>query len=91
MTDVHLRLGPSEVTTFDPRAFYAIDGPNSQCIKSDFYDLLYPQQGLVTTRDRHIHAARRKDWAKGFSNSGKAYYLFDIAQSLILSAYLRSR
>lgn len=48
----------------------ATDGPRSQCIKSEFYDLLqsinYPS--LVNTRVGYIHAARRREWRPGFSN-----------------------
>lgn len=48
----------------------AIDGPRSQCIKSEFYDLLESTNyhALVNTRDGDMHAARRRDWRPGFSN-----------------------
>lgn len=47
----------------------AIDGPRSQCIKSEFYDLLQSTNyhALVNTRDGDVHAARRRDWRPGFS------------------------
>ncbi|CAJ2505021.1 Uu.00g124150.m01.CDS01 [Anthostomella pinea] len=47
-----VRTGPSEITVFRPEVFMAIDGPRSKCVKADWYDLLHPDQALVTARNK---------------------------------------
>ncbi|GKT57817.1 cytochrome P450 [Colletotrichum tofieldiae] len=47
--------------------FMAVDGPRSECIKAEWYDILHPDRALVTTRIKPIHAARRREWNRGFS------------------------
>lgn len=68
--------GPAEVTVFTPDAYIVTDGPHSQCIKSEFYDLLqgigYPS--LVNTRDRGTHTIRRREWRPGFSSQSLQSY-----------------
>jgi hypothetical protein len=49
----------------------AIDGPRSTCIKSDWYDIIYPTLALATTRDKSVHGARRRQWNRGFSKTGE--------------------
>ncbi|KAH9987073.1 cytochrome P450 [Xylariaceae sp. FL0662B] len=44
-------------------------GRQSECIKSEFYDLLWPERALFAARNKAIHARRRKDWQYGFSPS----------------------
>ena len=63
--------GPSEITVFHPDVFKVIDGPRTECIKSEWYDLLHPNLSLVTVRDRQAHAARRRQWKYGFSVKGE--------------------
>lgn len=65
-----VRTGPSEITVFHPDVYLATDGPDTECIKSEWYDLLHPDRALLTTRDRIIHDARRRDWKQGFINRG---------------------
>ncbi|KAF9876190.1 cytochrome p450 [Colletotrichum karsti] len=62
-----VRTGPSEITVFHPGVFMAVDGPRSECIKAEWYDILHPDRALVTTRVKPIHAARRREWNRGFS------------------------
>ncbi|KAH7326308.1 cytochrome P450 [Stachybotrys elegans] len=62
-----VRTGPSEITIFDPNFFNAVDGPRTECTKSEWYDILWPESSLLTTRDRGLHDARRRDWKVGFS------------------------
>ncbi|ORY18574.1 cytochrome P450 [Clohesyomyces aquaticus] len=45
----------------------AIDGPQTTCVKSDFYDLLHPSVALVTAREKEIHAVRRREWNRAFA------------------------
>ncbi|KAE8151233.1 cytochrome P450 [Aspergillus avenaceus] len=62
-----VRTGPSEVTVFHPDVFMSVDGPNTQCIKSEWYDLLHPEKALVTARTKDAHAPRRRQWNRGFT------------------------
>lgn len=69
---MHTRLtsgiGPSEITVFHPEVFWAIDGPKTECIKSDWYDILHPNRALVTARVKSSHQTRRRQWNRGFSS-----------------------
>lgn len=62
--------GPSEITVFHPDVFGAIDGPKTECIKSEWYDILHPNLSLVTSRDKFSHQTRRRQWNRGFSTKG---------------------
>ncbi|KAK4185891.1 cytochrome P450 [Podospora australis] len=62
-----VRTGPQEITVFHPDVFLATDGPKTECGKSDWYDLLFPESSLLTTRNRAVHDERRKDWKTCFS------------------------
>ncbi|KAL4748735.1 hypothetical protein BDW72DRAFT_214564 [Aspergillus terricola var. indicus] len=64
-----VRTGPSEITVFHPHIFRAIDGPRSNCIKAEWYDLLHPfTKSLVTTRSKESHGSRRRLWKQGFTS-----------------------
>ncbi|KAI8633819.1 cytochrome P450 [Xylariaceae sp. FL1651] len=67
-----VRTGPAEITVFHPDVFIAIDGPRSECIKAEWYDVLHPNLALVTARDRAVHAARRREWNRGFTSQARA-------------------
>lgn len=54
-----------------PDVHQIIDGPGSQCIKADWYDITHPQVSLVTARDPKLHEHRRRLWDKGFSTKGE--------------------
>ncbi|KAB8269091.1 benzoate 4-monooxygenase cytochrome P450 [Aspergillus minisclerotigenes] len=69
-----VRTGPSEITVYHPDVFMAIDGPQSNCIKAEWYDLLYPKLALVNARDKNTHAARRRQWNRGFSPESLRQY-----------------
>ncbi|KAL7944152.1 cytochrome P450 [Trichoderma barbatum] len=62
-----VRTGPAEITVFHPDVFMAVDGPRSECIKAEWYDILHPGQALVTARNKSVHAARRREWNSGFT------------------------
>ncbi|KXX73522.1 Tryprostatin B 6-hydroxylase [Madurella mycetomatis] len=62
-----VRTGPAEVTVFVPEAVQAVSGRQSDCIKAEFYDLLWPERALFAARDKSVHASRRRDWQLGFS------------------------
>ncbi|CEL09984.1 hypothetical protein ASPCAL13111 [Aspergillus calidoustus] len=69
-----VRTGPSEVTVFHPDVFMAIDGPSSKCSKAEWYDLLHPNTGLVTTREKDLHKDRRRRWNRGFTPKALVQY-----------------
>ncbi|KAJ5090124.1 hypothetical protein N7532_008808 [Penicillium argentinense] len=69
-----IRTGPSEVTVYHPDVFMAIDGPQGNCVKSDWYDLLHPKQSLVTARKKEVHAGRRRQWNRGFTSQALDQY-----------------
>lgn len=62
----------------------AIDGPRSECIKGEMYDLLESvgSKSLVTMRDKHVHAARRRDWSAGFTSKALQLHLSKIIPHL---------
>ena len=63
-------LGPSEITVFDPEVFQAIGGPGTTCIKSAWYDMLWPLIALNSIRERHGYALRRKLWDEALKPIG---------------------
>lgn len=65
-----LPSGPSEVTIYHPDVYTAVDGPQGNCVKSEWYDLLNPKQSLVTARVKEVHGSRRRQWNRGFSSQG---------------------
>ncbi|KAI1819124.1 cytochrome P450 [Xylaria intraflava] len=69
-----IRTGPSEITIFHPDVFQATDGPKTECVKSEWYDLLWPESSLLTTRDRTVHDERRRDWKSCFSPQALAFH-----------------
>ncbi|KAJ1327028.1 cytochrome P450 family 628 [Microdochium nivale] len=62
-----VRLGPSELSTIDPRALQALHSSNSPCSKGPWYSIEHPTRALQMTRDKEEHARRRKAWDLGFS------------------------
>ncbi|RAL06171.1 cytochrome P450 [Aspergillus ibericus CBS 121593] len=73
-----VRTGPNELTIFHPDIFMAIDGPKSTCVKAEWYDLLYPKLSLVTSRVKETHAARRRQWNRGFTSKSLEQYITKI-------------
>ncbi|KAL6831928.1 cytochrome P450 [Trichoderma camerunense] len=78
LNDIHkkygsfVRTGPAEITVFHPDVFMAVDGPRSECVKSEWYDILHPGQALVTARNKSVHAIRRREWNAGFTTKALA-------------------
>lgn len=76
--DVHkkygdfVRTGPSEITCFTPDAIPAILGAQSKCGKSMWWEMMWPEVSMVTTRDQKMHDSRRRAWDRGFSIAGKS-------------------
>ncbi|KAH9905674.1 cytochrome P450 [Xylariomycetidae sp. FL2044] len=64
-----VRTGPGEITVFHPAIWKAVDGPGARCVKSEWYDIMYPGKNLVTARDKTVHTARRREWNRGFTAS----------------------
>ncbi|PHH92958.1 hypothetical protein CDD83_3116 [Cordyceps sp. RAO-2017] len=62
-----VRVGSSTLMVAHPQAVSAIHGPESRCRKASMYDLEQPNRGIAT-RDRALHAARRRVWSRGFGD-----------------------
>ena len=62
--------GPSEVTVFTPDVLVQLNGPGNKNLKSAWYDILLPEFGVATIRDRKFHDQRRRFWTSGFSGKG---------------------
>ncbi|KAI1436364.1 cytochrome P450 [Xylaria sp. CBS 124048] len=77
-----VRTGPSEVAVFHPDVFMATDGPRSDCIKSEWYDLLIPDIALNTARDKTIHGARRRQWNRGFTSQALGFHLKKVLEHI---------
>ncbi|KAL5047510.1 hypothetical protein BDW71DRAFT_213961 [Aspergillus fruticulosus] len=69
-----IRTGPSEIAVFHPDIFMAVDGPTSQCIKAEWYDMLHPHSALVTARTRELHGPRRRWWTRAFNRHAQFEY-----------------
>lgn len=50
----------------------AVDGPRSECIKAEWYDILHPELALVTARVKEVHTSRRREWKRGFTSKGQS-------------------
>lgn len=66
-----VRISPSEVAVADLAAVSQIHKIGAGFLKSDFYAKLTPtrEPGIFAMQDPHAHAARRKLFARAFSNS----------------------
>lgn len=55
---------------FDPSVFAVIDGPQTACVNSEFYDLLHSSIAFVTAREKGAHDVRRREWNRAFTARG---------------------
>lgn len=67
--DTNMASGPNELTIFHPDIHRLIDGPNNTCTKSAWYDVVHPDQSLVSARDKAMHDDRRRLWFQGLGAS----------------------
>lgn len=63
----YVRVGSSTLMIADPQAVAAIHGPESACRKAAMYDFEQPNRGIAT-RDKDLHAGRRRVWSQGFGD-----------------------
>ena len=68
----YVRTGPNEVTIFSPEAIPKVLGPASKSSKSPWWEMMWPQVSMATTRSKSNHDSRRRAWDMGFSSSGTA-------------------
>ncbi|KAI1747020.1 cytochrome P450 [Xylaria castorea] len=57
-----IRTGPQELTITDPEVWEAVNKPGSLCIKSPWYDMLWPYVALNSIRGKEGYAVRRRRW-----------------------------
>ncbi|KAH8170409.1 cytochrome p450 domain-containing protein [Sarocladium implicatum] len=69
-----VRIGPSEISVADPKAYNLIHSNQSPCQKGPWYNILHPVQSLHMIRDRKTHAHRRKTWDKGLGSKALRDY-----------------
>lgn len=69
-----VRIGPSEISVADPKAYNLIHSNQSPCEKGPWYNILHPVQSLHMIRDRKTHAHRRKTWDKGLGSKALRDY-----------------
>ncbi|KAG8684543.1 hypothetical protein FRC11_011955 [Ceratobasidium sp. 423] len=63
-----VRIAPNHISIADPAALEVVYGHSSRLLKSDFYDVFYTEEAdMFSTRDRSIHAVKRKRVAHIFS------------------------
>ncbi|KAK5988243.1 Cytochrome P450 monooxygenase FCK2 [Cladobotryum mycophilum] len=75
-----VRVGPSELSIADPKAFNIIHSNQSSSFKGPWYSLFHPSVSLHTVRDHKDHARRRKVWDKGFAAKALRYYEPGVAE-----------
>jgi hypothetical protein len=54
--------GPQELTIFDPGVWQIINSPTSGCIKSAFYEQIWPIEPITALRSKARYAPRRRKW-----------------------------
>jgi cytochrome P450 len=66
-----VRIAPDEVAVNDVEAFAQIHKIGAGFLKSQWYDTVTPwhEPGIFTMRDPRLHAARRRLFARAFSNT----------------------
>jgi hypothetical protein len=69
-----VRIGPNDLSVTDPDGVEVISGPQSKCIKAQWYSQDVPLLSLHTTRDRAIHDRRRRVWSPAFSDKALRGY-----------------
>ncbi|KAL9086497.1 MAG: hypothetical protein Q9165_007113 [Trypethelium subeluteriae] len=69
-----LRIGSSDLSITHPQGIAVIYGPNSRCIKSDWYDTDFPNKPMMAERDKTKHDKRRRFWSLAFSDKALRGY-----------------
>lgn len=63
-----VRTGSSDLSIAHPAAVHALYSAASPCTKAAYYDFTHPGLALQNIRDPAAHAARRRVWARAFSD-----------------------
>ncbi|KAI0202450.1 cytochrome P450 [Astrocystis sublimbata] len=66
-----VRTGPQELTIVDPAIWQHISGPGTSCIKSPWYDQLWPIVSISSIRTKEGYARRRKRWDEALNSVTK--------------------
>ncbi|KAH6879524.1 benzoate 4-monooxygenase cytochrome P450 [Thelonectria olida] len=70
----YVRVGPSELSIADPKAFRMIHSNNSPCVKGPWYNVLQPMVSLQMIRNKQEHSRRRKIWDKALNTKALRDY-----------------
>ncbi|RYC65865.1 hypothetical protein CHU98_g277 [Xylaria longipes] len=81
-------LGPQELTIFDPAVWQHISGPGTSCIKSPWYDQLWPIVSISSIRTKEGYARRRKRWDEALGSvTGKEIRIHHYTSLLLQHIY----
>lgn len=69
-----VRIGSNDLSVTDPTIMEDVYGRNAKCTKGWWYDNDAPWSSMHTTRNRELHAQRRKVWAPAFSEKALRDY-----------------
>ncbi|CAG9947538.1 unnamed protein product [Clonostachys rosea f. rosea IK726] len=75
-----VRIGPNHLSVAHPAAVQAVHSSSSRCLKGPWYNTQLPAVSLLTSRDPHEHARRRKTWDNGLSFKAIRTYEANIAK-----------
>ena len=73
-TDQRFLKGPGEITIYSTVAFEAMDGPNNNNTRSDWYDLIHPRTSPIFSRDEESHTKKRRVWNQALSTKGDYWF-----------------
>ena len=68
-----VRIGPNDLSAVRPDIVQLVHGNRSECTKNERYDL-FKTKSLHTTRDKALHARRRRVWTPAFSGAAVKGY-----------------
>ncbi|KAL2848581.1 cytochrome P450 [Aspergillus pseudoustus] len=69
-----VRIGPNDVSVSDADVVRVALGPQSKCIKAQWYTLELPAASMHTARSRAEHDRRRRVWSPAFSDKALRGY-----------------
>lgn len=70
-----VRTGPEEITVFHPQVFEAMDGPENENIRSDWYDMMKPLISPIFSRSEADHREYRRPWNQALSAKAVKEYI----------------
>jgi tryprostatin B 6-hydroxylase len=69
-----VRIGPNDISVSDADVVRVALGPQTKCVKAQWYTLELPAASMHTTRSRAEHDRRRRVWSPAFSDKALRGY-----------------